>query len=197
MNLRTSISSIKLCNPLCVSMAAMCILTALTFSPAFATDTLNLSFSNNGPAACQAGFANTWIVTQSCDLGKSADVKVNDAINIYCDATNGNWTVEFYLEPLGNIGAGQGSQAVAYSICPGNGRLVKTADADVMLQCNYWDSGVNTVKQLELELQPVTSAGVRQMDWLVREVDNPNVVCGISGRPEDDQAKGTSTTLGN
>lgn len=190
---RTSTILVKICNSVRIPSFAVLLCSLAALNTAFATDSLLNSLTGYGESTCETDFAETWIVTQSCDLGTVADVKVNDAINIHCDSNTNRWTIELYLEPS----AGEPGNAVAYNICPGNGYVVKTGEGQTALHCQYWQADINKVKRLEFELQPVTDPNIRHMDWLVRDMDDPNVVCGIAGRPEDDQAKGTSTTVGN
>ena len=134
--------------------------------------------------SCNAGFAETWIVGQSCFVGRSIAVKTNDAIHISC-AGNDVYSIALFVEPAGSDPAT--SNAVAHEICPGNGRITRNADGDQVLRCNFWESVENVAKQLEVKLQSsVSGTNIRSMSWKVSELDNPNVVCGVSGRPNDD-----------
>lgn len=139
--------------------------------------------------SCSAGYTGTWIIGNTCDLGSATDLKRDDAIDVQCNVSNGQWSVDFYQEPEmidGNI-----SQATHYPICPGNGYITSINGRQV-LKCDYWESVDNVVKQLELKLEPTVEVGIRSMSWLARETDNPNVVCGVAGRPDDGSATGSS-----
>ncbi len=134
--------------------------------------------------ACTSGYAETWIIGQSCFVGNSMDVKTDDAIHISC-AGNNEYSIAFYIEPAGSDPAT--SNAVQHNVCPGNGYITRNADGEQVLRCNFWESVDNVAKQLEVQLQPAAyGESGRSMSWKVSEVDNPNVVCGISGRPDDE-----------
>lgn len=139
-------------------------------------------------SACQSGFAGIWVIDKVCDLG-SLDLNVQDAIDIQCNAQTGQWSVDFYAEPAGTD---SDSQAIKHPVCPGNGRLVKGENEQILLQCNYWDAADNISKQLEFALQGITEPGVETMRWLSREMNNPNVVCGVAGRGEGGGDDGSS-----
>lgn len=141
--------------------------------------------------ACQSGFAGTWVIDKVCDLG-SVDLRAQDAIDIQCDAKTGQWSVDFYAEPVGADLDSPASQATRHALCPGNGRLVKGEDARMLLQCNYWDATDNISKQLEFALQGITEPDIESMRWLSREMENPNVVCGVAGRGEGGGDSGSS-----
>jgi len=133
--------------------------------------------------ACSAGYAETWIIGQSCFVGNSMDVKTDDAIHISC-ADNNEYSIAFYIEPAGSDSAT--SNAVQHKVCPGNGYITRNADGEQVLRCNFWESVDNIAKQLEVQLQPAAyGESGRSMSWKVSEVDSPNVVCGVSGRPND------------
>jgi len=133
--------------------------------------------------ACSAGYAETWIIGQSCFVGNSMDVKTDDAIHISC-ADNNEYSIAFYIEPAGSDPAT--SNAVQHKVCPGNGYITRNADGEQVLRCNFWESVDNIAKQLEVQLQPAAyGESGRSMSWKVSEVDSPNVVCGVSGRPND------------
>ena len=134
--------------------------------------------------ACTAGYAETWIIGQSCFVGRSMDVKTNDAIHISC-AGNNDYSIAFFIEPAGSDPAT--SNAVQHDVCPGNGYITRNADGEQVLRCNFWESVDNVAKQLEVQLQPAAYGETgRSMSWQASELDNPNVVCGVSGRPNDD-----------
>lgn len=145
-------------------------------------------------SACDAGFAETWIIGSACDLGGKTDIKANDAIHIQCDTKTERWTIEFYEEPAINDPQSP-SESTRYEICPGNGFLTKNANGKPMLQCNFWEPESNVAKQLEFVLEPITNPRVRSMRWLSRERDNPNVICGIAGRPGDDDTASRGQTI--
>ncbi len=154
-----------------------------------------LEIAMTAEAVCEAGYADTWIVGATCDLGSSIDIKENDAIDIQCNIQTKGWSVDFYVEPPGTDPNSTVSQAVQHTVCPGNGYLAVDADDNLVLQCNYWDGLDQVARQLEIALLPVAEPGIKSMRWLSREVDNPNVVCGIAGRPEDGTAVGGSGNI--
>ncbi len=162
-----------------ISLAAIMLLAVTSVS---AQDSI---LQNSVASNCSSGYAETWIVGQSCFIGSSADVKTDDAIHISCSGNN-EYSIAFYLEPA-NSDPAAGSQAVAHKVCPGNGYITSNADGEQVLRCNFWESSDNIAKQLDIQLQPlVTGQSGRSMNWKVSEQENPNVVCGVSGRPNDD-----------
>lgn len=148
--------------------------------------------------ACDAGFAETWIIDSACELGGQTNIKANDAIHIQCDTQTKRWSIDFYVEPT-STNPQSPDQSTRYEVCPGNGFLTKSADGKPMLQCNFWEAEANVAKQLEFVLEPITDPAIRTMRWLSRERDNPNVVCGIAGRPDDGTVGASSgrTIIGN
>lgn len=139
-------------------------------------------------SACDVGYAETWVIGSACDLGGRTDIKSDDAIHIQCDTKTGRWSVDFYEEQAN-------SQSVRYEICPGNGFLTKSKSGKPMLQCNFWEPNDNVAKQLEFELEPVINSSIKSMSWRSYERDNPNVVCGVAGRPSDPDTGGSSHTI--
>lgn len=170
---------------------SVCMLTMLLFGTASAQDYLNVDASK----ACSAGYSGTWIIGDVCDLGNRIDLKTDDAIDIQCDNQTGRWNIDFYEEPANADPNDLVSQATRYALCPGNGYLAKGDNGQPVLRCNYWEPASNVAKQLEFELQAITDPGIRNISWLTRELDNPNVVCGIAGRPEGDRDKGTGNNV--
>ncbi len=133
---------------------------------------------------CGLPLTGLWIIGTACDLGSSTDLQSNDAIDIQCDTQTGQWTVDFYQEPAGADPNDPVSQARRIPLCPGNGRVVSNADGELVLSCNYWESQDNVARELVIQPQASTQANVQSMSWLARDIDNPNVVCGIHGRPD-------------
>ncbi len=141
--------------------------------------------------ACNAGYSGVWIIGNVCDLGGSINIKTDDAIDIQCDNQTDRWSIDFYEEPADADPNAPASQATRYRLCPGNGYLAKDADGRQVLRCNFWESVDNVAKQLEFELQTITDPNIRAVSWLTRELDNPNVICGIAGRGDDGSASGS------
>jgi len=134
--------------------------------------------------ACSSGYAETWIVGQSCFVGQSVDVKTDDAIHVSCNADNA-YSIAFFVEPAGTDPAT--SNAIQYDVCPGNGHITTNVDGEEVLRCNFWESSDNVAKQIDIQLQPAAYGETgRSMNWKVSELDNPNVVCGVSGRPGEE-----------
>ncbi len=149
-------------------------------------------------SACSTGYADIWIVTRTCDIGSSTDIKVDDAIHIQCDTATSQWSVDFYAEPAGADPNIITSDAIRYPICPGNGYLELNEAGNLVMRCNFWEAQDNLVKQLEFEMDKITEqgySGERTMQWKVIERDNPNVVCGTSGRPDNGSDTGGSRTI--
>ncbi len=145
------------------------------------------------PSSCNAGFADTWIIANTCDLGGRTNLKTDDAFDISCDSSSGKWTVEFYEEPEGlDLNSMTSSQAVRYQVCPENGYLDINARGELVLRCNFWEATDNVAKQLEFKMvsQNGIGGGMREILWKSREIENPNVVCGAAGRPEDASGSG-------
>lgn len=140
---------------------------------------------------CHSGFGGTWIIGDVCALGNRMELKTDDAIDIQCDGQTGRWSVDFYVEPAGVDLNDPVSQATRYGLCPGNGYLGEDEDGQPVLRCNYWEPASHVTKQLEFALQPSTKPGIKHMSWLSRELDNPNVVCGIVNRGDDGSASGS------
>lgn len=140
---------------------------------------------------CNAGYTGTWIIGDACDLGGNTNIKTNDAIDIQCDANSGQWSVDFYQEPA-NADPNGASQAERLAVCPGNGFITKAEGGRLRLQCNFWESVNNVVKQLEFKLEPVATANIVNMSWLTRDQDDPNVVCNVAGRPEGGEGTGSA-----
>jgi len=171
-----------------VSKSAILTLTALLIASAMV---IPGTFIEQGYAqqssselSCQGGYAETWIVGQSCFVGQSVDVKTDDAIHVSCNADN-KYSIAFFVEPAGTDPAT--SNAVQHDVCPGNGYITTNVDGEEVLRCNFWESSDNVAKQIDIQLQPAAYGETgRSMAWKVSELDNPNVVCGVSGRPGDD-----------
>jgi len=150
---------------------------------------INQSMAQNPSSLnnCNGGYAETWIVGRSCFVGQSVDVKTDDAIHISCHANNA-YSIAFFVEPAGSDPST--SNAVQHDVCPGNGYITNNADGEEVLRCSFWESADNVAKQLEVKLQTAEPAEYgnpgRTMNWKVTELDNPNVVCGVSGRPGDE-----------
>lgn len=134
--------------------------------------------------SCDTDYTETWIVGESCFVGLSVDVQSDDAIHVSCNASN-EYSIAFFIEPAGSDPAT--SNAVQHDVCPGNGYITTNVDGEEVLRCNFWESTDNVAKQIDIQLQPQAyGESIRTMSWKVSELDNPNVVCGISGRPGDD-----------
>lgn len=134
--------------------------------------------------SCGLPLTGLWIIGDACDLGSSTNLQSNDAIDIQCDSQTGRWSVDFYQEPAGADPNDPVSQATRIPLCPGNGRVVSNADGELVLSCSYWESTDNVARELVIQPQPSTQPNVHSMSWLARDLDNPNVVCGIHGRPD-------------
>ncbi len=181
MKICTSIDVIPSGNSVRTAVIAGLISSLITGSAVFADE----KFDHK--ASCDAGFADTWIIGKSCDLGGHTNIKVYDAINIDCDASSGKWSVEFFEEPIGvGLDNMTSSNAVRYQLCPANGYLDFNTKGELVLRCNFWEPVDNVTKQLEFEMSSQNGIGVgmREILWKATEIDNPNVICGISGRPE-------------
>lgn len=148
-------------------------------------------FKTGAMKSCAAGYEATWIISRACDLGGGLVMQTNDAIDIQCDDVTGRWSADFYQEPVGADTSAPVSEATRHAVCPGNGYITKTEGGRKVLRCNFWEATNNVAKQLEFELLPLTRPGIREMQWLSREVASPNVVCGISGRPEGGRDTGS------
>ncbi len=166
----------------------------LLFGLIFSAATLAQSgqgFKAGAVKSCAAGYEATWIISRACDLGGGLVMQADDAIDIQCDDVTGRWSADFYQEPVGADTNTAISQATRHAVCPGNGYITKAEDGRAVLRCDFWQATNNVSKQLEFELLPSTRPGIREMRWLSREVANPNVVCGISGRPEGGRDTGS------
>ena len=131
--------------------------------------------------SCDTDYTETWIVGQSCFVGLSVDVQTDDAIHVSCNADN-EYSIAFFVEPAGTDPAT--SNAIQHDVCPGNGYITTNVDGEEVLRCNFWESTDNVAKQIDIQLQPAAYGETgRSMAWKVSELDNPNVVCGVSGRP--------------
>lgn len=136
--------------------------------------------------SCTADFDGLWIIDQACQVDSSINVKSGDAININCN--DGAYSISFFIEP--EDGASQKSDAVEYGFCPGNAQ-VNFVEGQNVLSCNFWGAGDQVAKQLEVSNLVSEASGQNWISWLVRDIDNPNRVCGISGRPDDGKGTGT------
>jgi len=159
----------------------------LTTESVSAQDTMQSQLYN----VCNSGYAGTWIIGNSCDLGAATDLQTDDAMVVQCDSQTGAWSIDFYQEPADADPNDPVSQATRFPLCPGNGRLTSNADGDLVLRCNYWEAVDNVAKQLELQLQPSSEPNIRSISWQASELDNPNVICGVAGRPEGNTGVGS------
>jgi len=166
--------------------------TTMTLNTVIAQDNMHVELDKG----CNAGFAGTWIIGNACDVGGNTNLKTDDAIVLQCDSVDGSWSVDFFEEPADADPNAPFAQAIQYALCPGNGKLDFNADGDMVLRCNFWEAVDNVTKQLEFSLQPDTEPNIRSISWLSRELNNPNMVCGVAGRPESgtDVGSGGQTT---
>lgn len=184
MKKRTSTISDTLPSPIRIYTLAILVFASFMTSAVQASDGF-LNILPEAKSICEVGFADTWIINQSCDIGGPTNIKTDDAIHIQCDSVTKKWSIDFYEEPANADPDAASSQAVRRAVCPGNGYLAKGADGKLILQCNYWESESNVAKQLEFELVPQNGSNHRSMRWLSRDINNPNVVCEIAGRADD------------
>ena len=144
---------------------------------------MDLARAQEAYNSCGLPLTGLWIIGDACDLGSSTDLQTSDAIDIQCNSQTGKWTVDFYQEPANADPNDPISQATRIPLCPGNGRVISNADGDLVLSCSYWESQDNVARELMIQPQPSTVPNVHSMSWMARDIDNPNVVCGIHGRP--------------
>ncbi len=140
--------------------------------------TAQVNMETQWNTVCNSGFAGTWIIGNSCDLGAATDLHTDDAMVVQCDSSTGRYSIDFFAADA------SGSDAIRYPLCPGNGRLVSNASGELVLRCNYWEAADNVARQLDLQLQPSSEPNIRSISWQAIDLDNPNVVCGVAGRPE-------------
>lgn len=163
-----------------LTMMSVLLTGAMALETATAQNLMDAQISNT----CHSGFTGTWIIGNACDLGGRTNLKTDDAMVVQCDADTKLWSVDFYEEPANADPNDPISQATRYPLCPGNGRLLTNADGELVLRCNFWESVDNVAKQLELQPQASTEPNIKSISWQSSELENPNVVCGIAGRPE-------------